>query len=279
LTTSLDRDCRRAIALGGAAVAGASALAGWLGAARVWGAAFAALALPSWLVASTTLWRARILAAIPASDEERHAGPVTRLGAATRLTLLRGLLVSLTAGFTLIPPVGAARWLPAVLYATAALADRWDGAVARRLGQVTAMGAHLDGAMDALGLLAAPLVAVSWGRLPPWYLLLGAAYYLYQGAIEVRRRLDLPLHPERVRRNPLTRVFAGLQMTLVAMALPPLVPLAVTTPAATLLMVPTLAFFVRDWLLITGRARLLRPEAAPPAARATGAPAVPPVAP
>jgi CDP-diacylglycerol--glycerol-3-phosphate 3-phosphatidyltransferase len=270
--TSFDRDCRRIITLGVATVAGVSGLVGWQGTGPPAAAAFAALALPSWFIASVTLWRARPLAAGPVASR-------ARLGAATRLTLLRGLLVSLTAGFTLIPPVGAARWLPAVLYGTAALADRWDGAVARRLGEVTAMGAHLDGAMDALGLLSAPLVAVSWGRLPLWYLLLGAAYYLYQGAIEARRRLGLPLHPERVRRNPLTRVFAGLQMTLVAVALPPLVPLAVTTPAATLLMVPTLAFFVRDWLLITGRARLLRSEAAPPAARATGAPAVPPVAP
>jgi CDP-diacylglycerol---glycerol-3-phosphate 3-phosphatidyltransferase len=270
--TSLDRECRRIIALGVATVAGVSALVGWQGTSPLEGAAFAALALPSWLIASVTLWRARPLAA-------GRAASGARLGAATRLTLLRGLLVTLTAGFTLIPPVGAARWLPGVLYATAALADRCDGAVARRLGQVTAMGTHLDGAMDALGLLAAPLVAVFWGRLPPWYLLLGAAYYLYQGAIEARHRLGLPLHPERVRRNRLTRVFAGLQMTLVAVALPPVVPLAVTTLAATLLMVPTLAFFVRDWLLVTGRARLLRPETSPPAARATGAPAVPPVAP
>jgi CDP-diacylglycerol--glycerol-3-phosphate 3-phosphatidyltransferase len=268
LVTSLDRDCRRAIVLGGAAVASASVLAGCLGAAPGWGAAFAALALPGWLVVSATLWRARGLAAEPAGgDAARDGGAITSLGAATRITLLRGLLVSLTAGFTLIPPVGAARWIPAALYATAALADRWDGAVARRRGQVTAMGAHLDGAMDALGLLAAPLVAVTRERLPPWYLVLGAAYYVYRGAIEVRRRLGLPLHPARVSRRPLTRIFAGLQMTLVAVALPPVLPLAVTAPTATVLMVPTLAFFVRDWLLITGRPPPPRPGPAAPAAR------------
>lgn len=263
--TPLERDCRRVIVLGGAAVAGAAGLAGWLGAAPRWGAAFAVLALPSWLVASATLWRARLLAVSP--DSEGDGGAVRRLGTATHLTLLRGLLVSLTAGFTLIPPVGAVRWIPAAVYATAVLADRWDGAVARRRGQVTAMGAHLDGAMDALGLLTAPLVAVAWRRLPPWYLLLGAAYYLYQGAIAVRRRLALPLHPERVPRRPLTRLFAGLQMTLVAVALSPVLPLAVTAAAATLLMVPTLGFFVRDWLLITGRRRPLRPGPTASAAR------------
>lgn len=266
---SLDRDCRRTIAFGVATVAAAAGLVGWQSPAPRWGAAFAGLALPSWLIASVTLWRARPLAAPSSADA------VVRLGAATRVTLLRGLLVSLTAGFTLMPAVGAARWIPAALYVTAALADRGDGALARRLGQVTAMGAHLDGAMDALGLLAAPLVAVAWRRLPPQYLGVGAAYYLYQGAIEVRRRLGLPLHPERVRRRPLTRLFAGLQMTLVAAALPPVLPLAVTAPVATVLMVPTLAFFVRDWVLITGRGRLPRPASGAPAVR----PAVPPAAP
>jgi CDP-diacylglycerol--glycerol-3-phosphate 3-phosphatidyltransferase len=235
--TSLDRDCRRAIGLGFAAVAGASCLVGGLGQPRS-GVAFAALSLPSWIVASATLWRARTGA---------------WLGLATRITLLRGLLVSLTAGFAFVPASSVLRLVPAVLYATAALADRLDGAVARRRGEVTAMGAHLDGAMDALGLLAAPLVAVMWGRLPPWYLALGAAYYVYQGAIGVRRLLGLPLHPERVARRPLTRTFAGLQMVLVAAALPPVLPFAVTAPAATVLMLPTLAFFVNDWLLITGR--------------------------
>jgi CDP-diacylglycerol--glycerol-3-phosphate 3-phosphatidyltransferase len=265
--SSLDRDCRNAIALGAAAVLGVSGLAGGLGAAPRWGVAFAALSLPIWLIASATLWRARRLAAGPAGDGARAGGPVTRLGAATRITLLRGLLASLTAGFALLPPVGTLRFIPAALYATAALADRWDGAVARRLGEVTAMGAHLDGAMDALGLLAAPVVAVAWGRLPPWYLVLGAAYYLYLGAIAARRRLGLPLHPERVTRRPLTRIFAGLQMTLVALALPPVLPVAVTAPAATVLMIPTLSFFVRDWLLITGRSRPPRPVPSAPAVR------------
>ena len=240
--TLLERDCRRAIVVGFAAVAGGAALV----AARsgpAWRAmAFAAVAGSGWLIASVTLRRA--LASLP---------PPLRLGAATRVTLARGLLVSVTGGFAVLPPTGVVAWTPALLYATAALADRLDGALARRFGQVTAMGQHLDGAMDALGLLAAPLVAVAWGRLPPWYLGLGATYYLYQAASVARRRLRLPLFPERVVRRPVTRTFAGLQMILVAAALPPVLPYALTAPAATLLMAPTLAFFLRDWLLLTGR--------------------------
>jgi CDP-diacylglycerol--glycerol-3-phosphate 3-phosphatidyltransferase len=155
------------------------------------------------------------------------------------------------------------RWLPALLYGGAAICDRFDGIVARRLGQATPLGARLDEAMDALGLLAAPAVAVAWGRLPPWYLLLGAAYYLFHAAVWLRRRLALPLHLDRVVPKRSTRIFAGLQMTLVSVALAPLLPLEVTTIAATLLMVPTLIFFGRDWLIAIGR---LAPPPRPPAA-------------
>ncbi|HMF41302.1 MAG TPA: CDP-alcohol phosphatidyltransferase family protein, partial [Polyangia bacterium] len=137
--TPIDRSCRRAIGVGGVAVLAASWAAG----------AYPSLSLASWLVVSGTLWRARRLV-------EPHA---TRLGAATHLTLLRGLLVSLAAGCLAVAPVGAARWLPAALYAAAAICDRFDGIVARRLRQATALGARLDEAMDALGLLVAPAVA------------------------------------------------------------------------------------------------------------------------
>jgi len=238
--TPRDRSCRIAIAIGLAAIVAAAGVVG-CGSLRV-ALAFAAPACVAWLIAAATLWRARALA--PA------AAP---LGLPTWVTLGRGLLSCLVAGFTFLPmPVGALRWLPATLYAVAALADRADGGLARRRGAVTALGAHLDGAMDALGLLAAPLCAVAWGRLPPWYLAVGAAYYLYQGAIAARRRLGLPVFLERVTRRPLTRIFAGLQMTLVAAALPPVLPTALVTPLATILMLPTLAFFARDWLIVVG---------------------------
>jgi CDP-diacylglycerol--glycerol-3-phosphate 3-phosphatidyltransferase len=253
--TPRDRSCRWAISCGLIAIAVAAGVIG-RGSPRA-ALDFAGPALAGWLIAAVTLWRARALA--PA------AAP---LGPATWVTLGRGLLCCLVAGFALVPPVGAVRWAPAALYTAAALADRADGALARRRGEVTVLGAHLDGATDALGLLAASLCAVAWGRLPPWYLALGAAYYVYQGAIAARRRLGLPVFPERVTRRPLTRIFAGLQMTLVAAALPPVLPPAVTTPLATILMVPTLAFFVRDWLIIVGR----RPGGAAPVTAASEPP-------
>ena len=239
----IDRSCRRAIVVGFGAV-----LASFAVSLIVWGSlpmagASLSLSLATWLTVSVTLWRSRPL----------HDPGATRLGAATHLTLLRGLLVSLAAGFAAVPPVGAVRWLPALLYTTAAICDRFDGIIARRLGQTTALGARLDEAMDALGLLAAPIVAVSWGRLPPWYLLVGVTYYIYRSAIWLRRRFELPVHLERVKRRQITRIFAGLQMTLVSVALAPILSREVNSIAAALLMVPTLAFFARDWLIVIGR--------------------------
>jgi hypothetical protein len=76
----------------------------------------------------------------------------------------------------------------------------------------------------------------------------------------MRRRLELPVHLERVKRRQLTRIFAGLQMTLVSVALAPLLSLEVTAIAATLIMTPTLIFFARDWLIVIGR--LPRPRTA-----------------
>jgi CDP-diacylglycerol--glycerol-3-phosphate 3-phosphatidyltransferase len=257
-SVSIDRSCRRVSALGAGVVLAAAAggWAAWPGASAAMALAALALALATWLVVAGTLWRSRRL--LPPE--------ATGLGVATLLTLLRGLLVSLTAAFAAVPASAAVlRWLPAVFYGAAVICDRFDGVLARRLGQTTALGARLDEAMDALGLLVAPAVAVSWGRLPPWYLLVGGAYYLYRAGLWLRRRLALPVYIERVRPKRSTRIFAGLQMTLVAAALAPLASPHVTAVAATLLMGPTLAFFARDWFIVIGRR-------APPAVPAVGAP-------
>jgi CDP-diacylglycerol--glycerol-3-phosphate 3-phosphatidyltransferase len=229
--------------------------------------AFLALALATWLLVALRLARLRA-----ESEGQRAPGggrarptvaPAVGLGLATHLTLLRGLLISLVAGFLLIPPAGLVRWLPGLLYAGAALCDRYDGIVARRLGEASWLGARLDVEMDALGLLVAPLVGVVWGRLPAWYLLLGAAYYLFRAGVSLRGRWGLAVHPERLRRNRYARFFAGVQMILVATSLLPVLGRAVTTWAATLLMLPTLLLFARDWLIVIGRLPP-GPGAAPP---------------
>lgn len=157
----------------------------------------------------------------------------------------------------LLPPLGAAgsawiAWVPGPLYTIAAVGDWVDGHLARRRDQVTAAGSRLDVQIDALGLLVASLVAVRNDILPPWYLALGSAFYLFHAGLWLRARLGWPVHRERLRRDPYARFFAGVQMGLVATALYP-----IHRPSfdalATILMLPTLGMFVREWMIATRR--------------------------
>lgn len=171
---------------------------------------------------------------------------------ATWLTLARGLVIAIVAGFATAPvPAGALAWAPGVLYSLAALADRLDGAIARRTARVSQLGARLDVMTDAVGLLVAPVVGVRWGRLPPWYLALGLAYPAFRLALRVRRSLGRQTYPERLAPDPRARFFAGVQMTVVAAALYPVLPVALTWTAATAAMLPTLALFAGEWRLVT----------------------------
>jgi len=245
-----DRRLRRTIGgvtVGGAAMliaTAASSFSQWTS-----GASFALGAGAAWLFFCTAMWRRR---ALNVSVDDAATAPAATLTAATWITVTRALLVSALAGLFLSPVLqGAAAWIPGSLYLVAVLGDLVDGAVARRLRQSTRLGAALDVTTDALGLLVAPLLAVRLGRLPPWYLLLSAAYPLFQAGLRLRARWDMPSFPERLRPNPRARLLAGVQMGLVTTALFPVLPPSLLWPAATVAMVPTLVLFAREWRTAT----------------------------
>ncbi len=237
-----DAVVRRALVVGSLLMgAGSVAVGSALSPAQ--GGRWAAAALPVWwFVVGVLRWLRR---------SERQT---TALGLATGLTLARAWMVSALTGFVLVPPrAGLLAWMPAVLYTTAALMDLVDGYVARRLRQESAVGGRLDVITDALGLLVGPLAAIALGRLPPWYLLVGAAYYLFHLGLWLRRRRGIPVYLERLKPNLYTRMYAGYQMGLVATTLFPVLGPPGTTVAATLFMVPNLFLFARDYLVTTGR--------------------------
>jgi CDP-diacylglycerol--glycerol-3-phosphate 3-phosphatidyltransferase len=208
---------------------------------------FMAGAVPTWLF--IVVWLTHLRREYSHRNEGNRAAVIT---AATWVTLGRGFLVSLVAGFVLGPrPAGRALWFPGAVYALAVLADGGDGALARWTDRVTALGAKLDVTTDAVGLFVAPVVGIRWGRLPPWYLALALAYPTFWLAIRLRRTRALPIHLERLRRDPRARFFAGAQMILVATALLPVLPRAFTWAAATAAMLPTLALFAGEWRLVT----------------------------
>ena len=130
-------------------------------------------------------------------------------GWGNRLTLFRGLAISMVAGFLFSPwPNGWLAWLPMLLYTTADIADYLDGYLARITNHATALGERLDMEYDGLGMLIVSLLAVWYGQLPWWYLILGFARYLFVFGLWVRARRGLPSYdlPPSVHR----RVFAGL---------------------------------------------------------------------
>lgn len=174
------------------------------------------------------------------------------LGPATLLTVVRGVLVAFLAGFLLLPrPTESLVWLPAALYGLAALLDYVDGTIARLTDHVTTLGARLDVEIDALGILIAPLLAVIYGQLPVWYLLAGAARYVFVAGKWHRRRTGKAIHD--LPAGPASRILAGVQMAFLVVVLSPLLTPTEATSLGVAVLVPFLANFLRDWWHLTGR--------------------------
>ena len=172
------------------------------------------------------------------------------LGVANHVTLLRGGLFAATAGFVFLEPRGSIAWLPALLYGAGCVLDSIDGALARARDRMTLLGQRLDLAVDSLGFVVAPVVAIVWGRLPIWYLSLSAARYLFLAGTTWRRRRGRPVYdlPESAVRRPL----AGLQMAFITFALAPVLPSETVHVLAVVVLPPSLIVFFRDYLVVAG---------------------------
>jgi CDP-diacylglycerol--glycerol-3-phosphate 3-phosphatidyltransferase len=200
------------------------------------------------------LWfLARALERNRSPDADGSPAPAPTLGVANGVTLGRGWLYAGVAGFLLVvPPADSAwRWLPAVWYGSGVALDWVDGALARSVGRRSELGEKLDMAFDTVGFLVAPLVGVAWGRLPVWYLSISVARYLFKAGRGWRRTRGLAVYdlpPSRVRR-PL----AGVQMAFITAALVPVIPTSVISPAAAVVVTPSLVVFARDYLVVSGR--------------------------
>src|SRR3954447_4145091 len=131
--------------------------------------------------------------------------PDERLGPASWVTLARATLVvgvaALTAdSFTHDVPVG----LLVTLAAVALVLDLVDGALARRTGTTTALGARFDGEIDAFLILALSVyVAPEYGA---WVLAAGAARYVFLAGEWL-----LPWMRASIPRRERRRVGAGTQ--------------------------------------------------------------------
>ncbi len=198
-------------------------------------------------------------------NRDADGRPRRGLGAANWLTWLRGLLLVVLAGTAALSPAPfapgrPAAWLPGLLFLAAILLDAFDGALARRLGQVTELGGRLDLRFDALALLLAGVLALRLGAAPPWFLAVGLAYYLFAAGRLLRQSLGKPVHPLPPSR--LRRFLAFMAMAVsTALLLPALGP-GVKYALALALTVPFGLNFMRDWWLVC-RGRDQRVQAGP----------------
>lgn len=187
------------------------------------------------------------------SLKNEYESPRTRqLTLASYLTVSRGVAAVLLAGFVAIgQPAGVSAWLPVVLFAVAAAVDGFDGVIARATDSVTALGARLDGEMDALALLVGSLVVVRFGQAPVVFLAVGLARYAFVGArwFRTARGRTVDSLPPRWSR----KLLGAFMMVVIFLTLMPVLPPSVARPLAVVAMIPFLAGFVRDWLLVTGR--------------------------
>lgn len=173
------------------------------------------------------------------------------LGLGNQLSLFRALVIGLLAGFLLMPkPQEALLWVIALLYTAASIVDGIDGYVARRAGQVTILGQRLDMEFDGLGIAVISLLAVWYSQLPPWFLSVGFARYLFVLGIWWRRRTGRQVYeiPDSAHR----RVMAGMLMGMMTVVLWPIVPPEMATLAGAVIAIPILLGFTRDWLFTAG---------------------------
>lgn len=214
-----------------------------------------------WLLLAALVWAYVVASAWPrlALNRSGDAAPLyTNLGWANRLSIVRGGLIALTAGFIgQSPELAHNLLLPAMFYSLAAALDRMDGFVARRSGRVSLLGSELDTRFDALGLLVAPLLAVYLGKLHPSFLLVSIAYYLFVWGLQWRRARGLACYP--LIPNFLRRSLAGFQMGFVAFALWPIFPAPMTQLVGAAFTLPILLGFGVDWLVVSGRINVQLP--------------------
>jgi phosphatidylglycerophosphate synthase len=195
-----------AVALAALATVGAAALlGGWLGeSGLVLSAAILAVA-----GSAALLWLA--------AREVRAA----TFGAANTVTLVRAALTVLLVALLGASPTAPLGWTLVGLGAAAVALDGIDGALARRRGEASAVGARFDMETDALLILV--LAALVWqhGKAGAWILAAGLIRYVFVAASWAFHWLGAALPPS-VRRQAVCVVqIVSLLGALLPVVVPP----------------------------------------------------------
>ena len=192
----------------------------------------------------------------------KHQDLRASLGPANWITLARGGLIAILAGFMLQPWPGGSSgpgwtdWIPGAVYITAVAGDALDGFIARTTATQTQLGQLLDTRIDALGILVACLLTINYGQLPDYYLSAGLAYYVLRFAVWLRSKTGRPCSAVRPRRG--ARVMAGIQMVFLGIVLLPLFSPPLTHIAAVAILIPFLAGFLLDWQMVSRHEKIVK---------------------
>ena len=224
-------------------------LAAW----TLFGASWATMAGAAWAALSSLVFATQLFLLwfdLPKNVPVRGGKLLPRFGPGTWFSLLRILALSMLAGFLWSPrPEGWLAWLPFALYLFYCLADLADGYAARAVRTVTRLGEKLDLDLDGRGLLVATLLAIHYGTVAWWYVLIGLARYLFAFASWVHKQGGGSF---KLRPNSLRRPLAGAQMGFGVAFLAPGLPTEMTFLVSSLTMLPFLGNFLVDWLTGAG---------------------------
>lgn len=180
----------------------------------------------------------------PPDHRPRNA---TSLGLANQVTLGRGVLICVVAGFIPFNEYAQTHaWTVASITLIALILDGVDGAAARRTRSHSAFGARFDMELDALLILILCGLTIVMGKAGPWVLLIGLYRYMFVAAGWLYPALVQPL-PESFRRKT---ICVWQLVTLMICLLPLITPLMATGLLALALALLTYSF-MKDivWLI------------------------------
>ncbi|RJF87604.1 CDP-alcohol phosphatidyltransferase family protein [Oleomonas cavernae] len=171
-----------------------------------------------------------------------------RFGLANAVTLVRGAMVAVLAGFV-VADAPALAWVAVALASIALALDGVDGWIARRQGMATAFGARFDMEIDALLIVVLAVLAALSGKAGPWILLAGLLRYLFVLAGLAVPALNAPLPPSFRR-----KLVCVVQILALIVILPPLLAPPVTSAIAAGALALLVYSFTVDtaWLLRHG---------------------------
>ncbi len=172
------------------------------------------------------------------------------LGFGDRLTRASGLGYALLAGFLLVTqPQGPLQWLPPAFGLLGLLAAIAYDIVARDK-EMPVGSQHLAREFRALGALVVTVMAIHYGKIDPWFLLIGLMDYLllFTSSWLGRKRGAIPAAPPAAARRFTQNLY------LAAMSLTLLVAVSRVYALALGLLFGLPYFFIslRDWFILTG---------------------------